>query len=498
MSRKTKVLRLLMFKSQKCRFCPEVFAIVRKHVGNQKNVSLITIDADINPDIAENYMVTLFPTVVINNEKIIEGYTGNPLDKESMEAEIRDRLWSKIFQSVVFDSSINKRKETIFAMSLTLIDSLSKKEAIRPNIGDYVHLEALQITNMSLLALDRLASKLIYDAGRMQGLFGPGQMMLTRTNPAIFQQIRMVSRFHESVKGLVALLSDHSQFPLYIADRAEILHVYETNISIRVYGSAYAVSAPRIGEPLCYALAGEMAGQIQSMLGQFVKVTETACWGLGDRYCDFNIEVLPQEESMAISNEPSQPNEEQERRILFQTTLMEMSETFRNSIFYNRRMRSGIGDIVHISVVQQSLNALQLMDPYCSMILYSAGNTFGLTGPYKQIIQARISKLGLEEPLSLEKATEMVVWEFQHPTTLLFRRHSFVSHHIVDEERTEIRIEENVYSAGAIDVGETFCSFTAGYIKGRIQLLIDEYIEVKETKCLGLGDHYCLFEISLD
>ena len=100
--------------------------------------------------------------------------------------------------------------------------------------------------------------------------------------------------------------------------------------------------------------------------------------------------------------------------------------------------------------------------------------------------------------MALKIALELIVDELQHPTTLLSREHSFVQFSVnEDEDKGNITIYENVYASGAGNVSEHFCDFTAGFINGRLQLLIVDEILVREIACHGSGDGYCKFEVTL-
>jgi predicted hydrocarbon binding protein len=454
------------------------------------SVNVTTVDVDLSPDIAEKFNISRLPTVVMGNQRVLEGYM--------VEDDIRDRMFNFIMQNILKkDVSYEKRKENLIWLTRNLIESISRKELIRPNIGDYVHLQALQISTMSLLALDPLASHLQYESGRMNGLYGPYQMMLSNINPEIMQQFRVGPRFHEIIKAIEKFFSNIDDYPVYVTEGAEILELTDTTASIRLYGSAYSVGAPSIGEPLCWYIAGEIAGQIQALLGRFVKVSETSCWGLGNKYCDFFIEVLNEEVSAIITSD-SGKEEVQKRRSIFLTTLMIMTENQQRSLLLKKRIRPKIGDFIHVSVVQQALTALKLMDPYCGMLMYSAGSTYGLTGPGKHILQQAIADQGLETPMSLEMAVQLVNGELQHPTSMLARQHSFVDFKILSAESAEIIIQECSSSAGATDIQETFCDFTAGFINGRLRLLCNEEIIVKEIKCHGSGHETCTYQITLE
>jgi signal transduction histidine kinase len=46
---------------------------------------------------------------------------------------------------------------------------------------------------------------------------------------------------------------------------------------------------PNIGEPLCYFETGFLAGGLDGALAERVRATETRCWGLGDRICQWEM-----------------------------------------------------------------------------------------------------------------------------------------------------------------------------------------------------------------
>ncbi|MFW9929946.1 MAG: V4R domain-containing protein [Candidatus Thorarchaeota archaeon] len=497
-------LRLIMFTSESCKFCPQVESIVKKFVGSNigTSVSLTTVDVDLSPETAMQFGIKNLPTVVMGSgnasfDTIVEGY---------MEAEdIRDRLMNRIFHNVLSgDTASAKRKENLIWLTKNVIDSVQKKNLIRPNIGDYVHLQSLQINNMSILALDPIASVLLYESGRVYGMYGPGQMLLFKSNPNIANQIKIIPKFHELMQAITSIFN-YKYFPIQIAESAEIIEQKDLCSVIRLYGSAYAVGAPKIGETLCPSLAGELAGLIQSIMARFVRVEEISCWGTGSQYCEFKIDVLDDEvpihpDSKSI-NEMSGKKDVQKRRNIFINTLAEMAENLQSSLMFKKQLRN-FGDYVHISVIQQAFTALKIIDPFCGMLLHSAGVTFGLTAD-KRIINDSLQKRNQTIPISIESAVEIIVEELQHPSTLLTRQHSFVSFQISsttgdDDKEIFINIHELAYASGATNVEETFCDFMAGFINGRLQLLVIEETLVKEIACSGTGSDVCIFKISIE
>ncbi|HKZ42200.1 MAG TPA: V4R domain-containing protein, partial [Candidatus Hodarchaeales archaeon] len=150
-------------------------------------------------------------------------------------------------------------------------------------------------------------------------------------------------------------------------------------------------------------------------------------------------------------------------------------------------------------ILQQAFTTLKIMDSYCGMLLYSAGVTYGIFSD-KRVLQLALDREKLVPPISFSKAIQFVTEEFKHPTAMLTRKHSFVLSEITEDEVEEVGyiiLYELAYAAGASDVGETFCDFMAGFINGRLQLLVAADTIVKEVECFGLGNNRCRFKISV-
>ncbi|MFX1511634.1 MAG: V4R domain-containing protein [Promethearchaeota archaeon] len=484
-------VRVTLFTSVDCKFCPAVDRIVRRVVGSGfgSTIYVKTVDVDLSPQVATQFNIRTLPTVVIDQEPVLVGYMS--------EDDIKDRLWNKLFESILAkDVAYGKRKENMLYITKKTIDSVQNKDLSRSLIGDYCHLETLQMCNLSILALDRMAGPLLYQAGKDVGKYGAGQMLLLNLNPRIAAEFRIGPRFHEIMRGLQRVYSDHTRFPTWVSDNAELINLKSDSAILRIYGSAYGVQAPKIGEPLCHTLAGEIAGQIEVLLGRFARVRETSCWGLGDEYCEFLIETSEEEEKMAVTSDEGK-KEASDRRELFLTSIYEMSSNLQESLKFKRTFRS-VGDFVHISIVQQALTGLKFMDPFCGTLLYSAGSEYGMTGPGKEIIQTLIYDNRLTTPLEFEKAVSLIGENLKHPTFLLPRNHSLTSWEIEDDETAFININECTTASGTPDLGMTFCDFMAGFISGRLQLLIRDDAIVKEIECHGTGHKHCKFEITLD
>lgn len=64
-------------------------------------------------------------------------------------------------------------------------------------------------------------------------------------------------------------------------------------------------------------------------------------------------------------------------------------------------------------------------------------------------------------------------------------------------ERIEVRLHENVSSAGAQPQGKPICHYQSGMLAGLFEVLTGRHILAHELKCWGLGDRYCEFQLEL-
>jgi predicted hydrocarbon binding protein len=68
--------------------------------------------------------------------------------------------------------------------------------------------------------------------------------------------------------------------------------VSENPIKIRIYDCISCSGLPDVGKPLCHFEAGFLAGYIEGIYNKEAEAIETHCWGLGDKFCQFEIRLV--------------------------------------------------------------------------------------------------------------------------------------------------------------------------------------------------------------
>ncbi|MHA1258250.1 MAG: V4R domain-containing protein [Candidatus Heimdallarchaeaceae archaeon] len=503
----TEKIRLLLFTSPTCFACPEVERVIESIAGSSMKgmLHVNTIDITEEQEIAAQYGIMSVPVVMLNEERIAEGLI--------TEDVIREKLWSSILPNILSREKDTRRKESLMILTKNTINSIISQELVRKNLGDYVHISIYQQVMMSLLALDPLIPQLLYQSGRELGMYGAAPYYLTVLNSRV-GAVKPEERFQETLLALVQLYSHNNIVPLYQATHCDIAKMEGYTATLRIYELANSTGAINIGETLCHYTAGEIAGTIEAMIGSATQVVETKCRGLGDDYCEFEIEVFPgkepgkapykvfelQEKNKQVQFLGDFPIEEH-RRQMFYEFIHETTQHGYNSLLMTEALRQNSFDYVHISALQQQIISLKFRDRFCGALLYSAGRELGVIGPGKSLIYDLLAKEKAQLPIaSLKQATQIIKLYLTHPTNYLPRAHSFVE--VIDgedEDEMYIRIYECAYASGAnlseTNLNETLCDFQAGYIAGRLALVLKDPPIVTETKCHGTGHNFCEFRI---
>jgi signal transduction histidine kinase/predicted hydrocarbon binding protein len=146
---------------------------------------------------------------------------------------------------------------------LTLADITCPTGDTRLNQVSLLFFRAVRLLAFRELLGARLAGAILYTAGKRVG-----------------QSMGL-----PSVESLVSTLDDLT------AGQTTVVENSAGRVILEEDECATCKGLPNIGEPLCHFEAGFVAGCLEGILGEEVVVTETKCWGLGDRICRLEAEV---------------------------------------------------------------------------------------------------------------------------------------------------------------------------------------------------------------
>jgi predicted hydrocarbon binding protein len=261
---------------------------------------------------------------------------------------------------------------------------------------------------------------------------------------------------------------------------------------IRVYETASSSQAMDIGEPLCHFTAGEMAGMIEALLAESVTVRETACWGTGNSYCEFYIKLAGEKEKPYPL-----PKKRKDRPEIFKQLIDRSMRLAYDSIFMKTKMRPNTGDYLHLGVLQQQLTSLKLSDPFTGSLLYAAGHEQGLNSPEIEFINRIKNKSAEIGDMEFLEALKVLRNFYNHPSSFLSREHGKVRSRNLRKESASLIIYELASATATPNAGVNFCDFETGKIAGLFERLTGQNIVANESKCWGLGNNFCEFDVSV-
>jgi len=482
-----------MFSSEDCVYCPPIEMIVREVVGSgmQEMVHVSTIDVDDDPEAKKQYNVMALPTLVINDEIVLEG----GMDDDS----VREILWSTLLnQAVSSEEAVSQTKKSLLSFTMNIMDSLNGTRVIRPSVGDYTHIGDFQLNLLSLYSLDPLIPHLLYKAGYQLGLYGVIHHSLTLLHPKIGKTAKPNLKFKHLAYSLQLFFSDREILPTLLAKSAVITELTPTKITILIEELASASLRINVGENMCDFIAGQLAGVTEAVMGVKAGCRELTCLANNSDYCTFEIGIG--EDAIERLLPPLENKDERAaRRQNFYEVIHETTEIISDSLLMRKILRSNIGDFMHISVFQPIIISLKLLDKFSSSILYSGGRELGVFGPGKPLLYKLVKEKGVDVPLNLSEGVELLYEYLSHPTYHLGRNHGLVRlHRNNDNYMLEVEENSSISGMGVANMNKTFCDFQAGFFAGRLHILIGKDPTVKEIECQGMGSKNCKFLIKVN
>jgi len=526
----TEPVNIIIFKGPKCATCKPVERHLKRIVEtSQGGATMMTIDTSENPAISTKYGVRNVPHVLYNDEVVLtaqqaasmfSSFTVETTEPAGMfspdQYDLFNYLFNKLIEAGVKASEADRdrwRKLSIITVSERLLNIEELEMVTRPTVGDYVHIGHLQSIVTSLLAINPIAKGYLFRSGELAGKFGAAQSWIHRYNPKIMGTLRMKERFKEILKGL-KILYGPNQLASNVASDITFEQFSDYHAKLHVYGSAHAVMNTDIGQDVCGFLAGEVAGLMEVTLGEKAAVVETRCCGLGHDHCEFEIRLGEETDHYSPRKIETKEFFSETDRLRFELSLANISRHMFDSILYRRIMRPGTGDYIHISVLQHILTSLKFSDPFNSTLLAYAGQHYGQmledVGSISRIMQRR--NLGYSFPMEFTQACEVL--EYYLNSLIQSKIHADVTIEVIDDESAKFKIWESAATSGidlsTVDLSALFPGvekppkvtalddFLSGFINGRLDLLVEDDVSVREINCQASGHPYCEFLAELD
>ncbi len=188
------------------------------------------------------------------------------------EKEIYDIIGDDMRRSIMMDDRMLNINVDLSRVG----DVISERRQLGPYIA-LSHYRALTTGFVSYMEhkLGHMGDAILYAVGRLAGKRAAGEIM--REAPDLEAAKRQVlNEIRENGIGL-----------------PEVRQATEDRVDVVIHESAPAAGVKPIGRPICHYQAGMLAGIWEALTGKNTHGKETKCWGLGDRLCEFRVDIDP-------------------------------------------------------------------------------------------------------------------------------------------------------------------------------------------------------------
>ena len=175
---------------------------------------------------------------------------------------------------------LNKNSELTNAI-LHHYDMLARNERIRPSLGNEMQILYMRDRQTYMFLLFPELKQICYEIAKLIGKKILAPNLVGDDLPSLM---------HNSAH----YAADHKYAYQEIVKATKYFGIY------RNYECADCYGLPNIGQKICIHEAGTAAGQYQGALNLPVDVVETKCCANGDKFCEFEIRVLPGENRSGI------------------------------------------------------------------------------------------------------------------------------------------------------------------------------------------------------
>lgn len=350
--------------------------------------------------------------------------------------------------------------ENFQSMHAMSVISFRKSERIRQELGDFAHMNLLNLQIFSFLRAKPSYAPDVYKLSHLCGHYSTENLRvigvdklvnaLSRTGLfwKVFQNDKVRKAHEQGWRNTGMALVEFSEVD---KDRKKLTYVVRDSLNTGI----------RASKPCCIVIAGALSAQAESFYSGFWNAVETKCVCKGDPHCEFQLTFSK------TPVEPKTPSYAQEELDSI------VDQIIKYVIERPKKIREELDDSVHLFGPQFMNYFFTSLSPGHRILSKSSGVYCG------QRILEGAGVTGLEPALDYLKDL------FQYLKAGLLD--------YVVGDRVTLRLDESVYSSGVKDIQTKLCVFLEGIIEGALSQATGEKWLVTGTKCLAAGDEYCEF-----
>jgi len=337
-----------------------------------------------------------------------------------------------------------------------------KVEPVRPELGDFGHINLYNLHICSLLYLNPSFTYEFYRIGKLMGYYSADEALKTMKLGKFVNVLNKTGLFWRIFQSKSVQKVHRDGWRGHKAADVRTTKVDKRGKRVKYVikeGYTSSVNAPK---PFCFGIVGVLCGHAEALFDGFWDGFETKCQCVGDPYCEVEIYLHESEEEPRIH----MFSRDESNSILDGI----IADTVNRDIIH----RKEFGDFVHIST-DQCINYLLLsLSPGHAILSKYAGKICGERIAKKAEIQGLENALGYLEGL------------FLYLKAGILRSG-------IKPDRVIVKMRESVYASGVNNIHMNLCIFLAGIIEGALNEATEKKWDVNEMKCIASGFSECEF-----
>lgn len=230
----------------------------------------VVVNPDRAEDVATIFTVTFGTLIILAFSLVFSVFVKYVRGLPAKEERVHERILEDIQKSLLRDD-VQVRLDDEYAR---VGDVVTGRRQLGPSVG-LAHYRALTLGFQAYLERrwGHMGDAVLYSVGRLAGRHAAGEIL--REAP-------------DQAAALAQVLREYQDNGIGIP---EVRETRPDRVDVVVHESAPAAGTRPLGHPLCYYQAGMFAGIFEIIHGRPATARETHCWGQGDQYCEFRVDL---------------------------------------------------------------------------------------------------------------------------------------------------------------------------------------------------------------
>jgi len=341
------------------------------------------------------------------------------------------------------------------------LTNIENNEQIRPNLGDFCHINFYNLRKFSLLLYNPKVAYELYEAYKLGGYYDAENFIRGSKRQNIVERLSRTNRFWNIFKDKKFLETAKNSYSKVGSGYVEDIDVHEKIGKITFHLRETFSTPIKSPHSCCFENVADFAGTLESYSYRFWSGIESKCQSKGDEHCQFE---------MFITKTAEKPKIDILDVVDITNILDNIIRDLDKKVIYRRQL----GDYIHISG-EQSMNYILTSKSVGHEILSKhSGSIIGQKIVHNSELKTEEDALEYLAKIFYDLKVGLISPEYKNGTIM-------------------VKMQESVYSSGVNNINTKLDTFITGIIEGALRQATNQGWIVEEIKCIANGDPYCEF-----